>query len=100
MQITNPILKWLHKQTINLHTRIYCMSDGKMGGKVNDQNVILLTTSGLKSRLPRTVPIVCVRDGDDYRRNREQNVSVLPIIETQYRPKTDRHFPILRLSPK
>src|SRR6185437_3204783 len=47
-----------------LNVPIYRLSGGRLGGKVNDGPVLLLTTTGRKSGEPRTAPILYLAYGE------------------------------------
>jgi deazaflavin-dependent oxidoreductase (nitroreductase family) len=49
-----------------LHSRIYRLSGGKVGGKLGKAPVLLLTTTGRKSGQPRTNPLLYAQAGDGY----------------------------------
>ncbi|HEY3943254.1 MAG TPA: nitroreductase family deazaflavin-dependent oxidoreductase [Acidimicrobiales bacterium] len=46
------------------HVRIYRASGGRVGGSFGTANVLLLTTKGRKSGVPRTTPVNYLPDGD------------------------------------
>jgi deazaflavin-dependent oxidoreductase (nitroreductase family) len=48
------------------HVRRYQETDGEVGYAWNGVPILLLTTTGRKSREPRTTPLIHGRDGDDY----------------------------------
>ena len=48
-----------------LHRLLYRASGGRIGGRVWDLPVVLLTTTGRKTGKERTVPLCSLRDGDD-----------------------------------
>lgn len=54
-------LRWTGKLNIPL----YRVSNGRIGGRIHKAPVLLLTTTGRKSGLPRTVPVVYLADGED-----------------------------------
>lgn len=47
-----------------LHGSLYRLSRGKIGGKLGQLPVLLLTTTGRKSGQPRTWPLGYLRDGE------------------------------------
>jgi len=53
-------LRWTGK----LNVPLYRLSGGRLGGKVGRAPVLLLTTTGRKSGLQRTAPVVYLADGD------------------------------------
>jgi deazaflavin-dependent oxidoreductase (nitroreductase family) len=55
-------LRWTGK----LNVPLYRMSGGRLFGKVNRAPVLLLTTTGRKSGLPRTTPVVYLADGKNF----------------------------------
>jgi F420H(2)-dependent quinone reductase len=55
-------LRWTGK----LNVPLYRMSAGRLGGRINQAPVLLLTTTGRKSGEPRTVPVVFLADGETY----------------------------------
>lgn len=54
-------LRWTGKLNIPL----YRFSGGRIGGKINQAPVLLLTTTGRKSGQQRTAPVVYLADGDN-----------------------------------
>jgi deazaflavin-dependent oxidoreductase (nitroreductase family) len=48
------------------HVALYRISRGKFGNKIANLPVLLITTSGRKSGLPYTNPVVYIIDGRDY----------------------------------
>lgn len=48
------------------HVRRYQETDGQVGYIWNGVPILLLTTTGRNSGLPRTTPLIHGRDGDDY----------------------------------
>jgi deazaflavin-dependent oxidoreductase (nitroreductase family) len=48
-----------------LHRRLYRVSGGRIGGRLWDLPVVLLTTTGRKTGKKRTVPLCSLPDGDD-----------------------------------
>lgn len=51
--------------TGKLNIPLYRLSGGRIGGHIAKAPVLLLTTTGRKSGLPRTAPVVYLADGDD-----------------------------------
>jgi deazaflavin-dependent oxidoreductase (nitroreductase family) len=49
-----------------LHRRIYRLTGGKVGGRIANMPVLLLTTTGRRSGKPRTQPLAYTRAGDGY----------------------------------
>jgi len=60
----------LFRVATGLHTSLYRRSGGKIGGQIAGRifksPFMLLTTTGRRSGQPRTVPLLCVRDGDRF----------------------------------
>jgi deazaflavin-dependent oxidoreductase (nitroreductase family) len=48
-----------------LHCLLYRVSGGRIGGRLWDLPVVLLTTTGRRTGTKRTVPLCSIRDGDD-----------------------------------
>jgi F420H(2)-dependent quinone reductase len=53
-------IKWMAKG----NTWIYRRSNGKLGGKIQNAPVALLTTTGRKTGEPRVSPLLYLREGD------------------------------------
>lgn len=53
-------LRWTGKANVPL----YRLTRGRVGGKVGRAPVLLLTTTGRKSGVERTAPVLYMRDGD------------------------------------
>jgi F420H(2)-dependent quinone reductase len=51
--------------TGKLNVPLYRLSRGRIGGRIADAPVLLLTTTGRKSGLPRTAPVVYLADGEN-----------------------------------
>jgi F420H(2)-dependent quinone reductase len=49
-----------------VHSGLYRLSGGRLGGRMAGAPVLLLTTTGRKSGKARTVPLLYTRDGDTY----------------------------------
>jgi F420H(2)-dependent quinone reductase len=54
-------LRWAGKLNIPL----YRLSGGRLGGRINEAPVLLLTTTGRKSGQKRTAPVVYLADGEN-----------------------------------
>jgi deazaflavin-dependent oxidoreductase (nitroreductase family) len=54
------------KMFLGAHVAVYRMSGGKVGGKMGPNTILLLTTTGRKSKQPRTLPLGYFRDGNDF----------------------------------
>ena len=50
----------------SIHSRIYVLTGGKVGGRIGKLPVLLLTTTGRKSGQPRTQPLAFTRAGNGY----------------------------------
>lgn len=48
-----------------LHSTLYRLTGGKVGGRIGKAPVLLLTVTGRKSGRRRTTPLLYGRDGDD-----------------------------------
>jgi deazaflavin-dependent oxidoreductase (nitroreductase family) len=48
-----------------MHSRVYRLSGGKVGGRIGKAPVLLLTTTGRKSGRLRTSPLLYTHAGDD-----------------------------------
>ena len=55
-------LRW----TGRLNVPLYRLSGGRVGGRVGQAPVLLLTTTGRRSGQPRTAPVVYLADGDRF----------------------------------
>ena len=49
-----------------LHVNLYRLTNGKFGGHMNGGDVLLLKTGGRKSGKERVVPVMYLKDEDDY----------------------------------
>jgi deazaflavin-dependent oxidoreductase (nitroreductase family) len=47
-----------------LHTGLYRLTDGRIGRRLVDNDMLLLTTTGRRSGKRHTVPLLYLRDGD------------------------------------
>ena len=59
-------LKRVLKLANGPHVALYRMSGGRVGNKIADLPVLLITTFGRKSGLSYTNPVVYIKDGHDY----------------------------------
>src|SRR5215470_3582276 len=59
-----PIQRAAVRAFMGLHTAVYRLSGGRVGGKLGNLRILLLTTTGRKSGQPRTVPLVFFEDGE------------------------------------
>src|SRR5437016_13076334 len=65
-KIAALISQGLSRRTSNFHIELYKRTGGRVGGWAGFLPTLLLTTTGRKSGLPRTVPINYFRDGENY----------------------------------
>ena len=49
-----------------LHRAVYHASGGRLGARLYGMHMLLLTTTGRKSGEPRTIPLACFPDGEDW----------------------------------
>src|SRR5438128_1695488 len=54
------------KMFLKAHAAMYRLSGGKLGGKMGPNTILLLTTTGRKSKEKRTIPLGYFKDGDDF----------------------------------
>ncbi|MEO8607765.1 MAG: nitroreductase/quinone reductase family protein [Chloroflexota bacterium] len=54
------------KVFVQFNLFLYKLTNGKLGGRLRESTVLLLTTTGRKTGLPRTTPLRFLRHGDDY----------------------------------
>ncbi|HYO49535.1 MAG TPA: nitroreductase family deazaflavin-dependent oxidoreductase [Chloroflexia bacterium] len=59
-------VKLMNRGTASRHAAMYRRTGGKVGGKIGEMPVLLLTTTGRKSGQPRTVPLNYLPDGKNY----------------------------------
>src|SRR3954451_24443023 len=55
---------WLLRATGKMNVPLYRLSRGRIGGRVGRAPVLLLTTTGRKSGVERTAPVLYMRDGE------------------------------------
>lgn len=56
----------MDKHIISLASFLYCVSKGRIGGKMFGGDVLLLTSTGRKTGKQRTVPLIYFMDGSAY----------------------------------
>jgi deazaflavin-dependent oxidoreductase (nitroreductase family) len=49
-----------------LHRAVYRSTGGRVGARMAGLDMVLLTTTGRKSGQPRTLPLACLQDGEDW----------------------------------
>lgn len=49
-----------------IHTAAYRLTAGRVGDRLVDNDMLLLTTTGRRTGEPHTVPLLYLRDGDRY----------------------------------
>lgn len=62
----SALVNTLLKIVTRIHIFLYRTSGGRLWGRQSGLPVLLLTTTGRKSGLERTTPVIHVREGDDY----------------------------------
>jgi deazaflavin-dependent oxidoreductase (nitroreductase family) len=60
----SKLSRLLQNVLTSIHTFVYRMTRGVIGGRMMNCPVLLLTTKGRKSNKPRTVPLLYLADGD------------------------------------
>src|ERR1700731_3438654 len=60
------MLKLIFKGMLSLMVFLYSATGGRLGGKMNGGDVLLLTTTRRRSGKQRTVPLMYIRDGSAY----------------------------------
>lgn len=73
-----------------LHRGLYRLSRGRIGGKLGELPVLLLTTTGRKSGQPRTWPLGYIRDGE----------RLIVVASAGGEPKHPAWYVNLRANPK
>ncbi len=53
-----PNIRWLLALVTRVHRAIYLMSGGRVGGRLAGIRVLLLTSRGRRSGLPRAIPLL------------------------------------------
>ncbi len=59
-------MKIFLKAFLTLHVMLYRLTNGKIGGKMGGNPIVLLDTVGRKSGKARTTPLVYMQDGASY----------------------------------
>jgi F420H(2)-dependent quinone reductase len=57
---------FLLRMGLNAHVAMYRLTGGRMGGKIGPNRILLLTTTGRKSKQKRTVPLGYFKDGENF----------------------------------
>lgn len=60
-----PSTDWI-KRIGKMHVPLYRLTRGLLGRRIDGLDIMLLTTTGKKTGLPRTVPLPYFRDGERY----------------------------------
>lgn len=60
------MMKRLFQAFLKIHVFLYRLTGGKIGGTMGGNPIVLLNTIGRKSGKIRTIPLVYMRDGNDY----------------------------------
>ncbi len=60
-----PHVAFLQRLVTTLHTLLFRLSGGKIGGTLLGRPVLLLTTLGRRTRLPRTAPLLYLPDAQN-----------------------------------
>jgi deazaflavin-dependent oxidoreductase (nitroreductase family) len=55
----------VQRAATKLHSFVYRITDGRVGGSIAGEPVLLLTTTGRKSGRERTIPLLYLKDGED-----------------------------------
>ncbi len=55
----------VQRAATKLHSFVYRVTDGRVGGSIAGGPVLLLTTTGRKSGRERTIPLLYLKDGED-----------------------------------
>jgi deazaflavin-dependent oxidoreductase (nitroreductase family) len=63
-RLSSGLPDWGLRLTGRLNVPLYRLSRGRIGGRVGRAPVLLLTTTGRKSGVSRTAPVVYMADGD------------------------------------
>ncbi|HLL38202.1 MAG TPA: nitroreductase family deazaflavin-dependent oxidoreductase [Rubrobacteraceae bacterium] len=58
-------IRTAQRAATNLHSFVYRVTNGKVGGRLAGGPVLLLTTTGRKSGQERTIPLLYLPDGED-----------------------------------
>src|SRR5215216_2208525 len=63
--VASPLARTAQRLLTNVHTFVYRLSGGAIGGTMVKSPVLLLTTTGRKSGKQRTTPLLYIKDGDN-----------------------------------
>ncbi len=92
----------------HLHTAAYRLSSGRIGGRLVDNDMLLLTTTGRHSGRPHTVPLLFLEDGDRFivyaswggrDEHPEWYLNLIAHPEAIAQVRGDRHEVIARTAP-
>ena len=59
-----PLQRLLLRAFIQAHTALFKLTDGRFGGRMGNQRILLITTTGRNSGRLRTVPLTYFEDGE------------------------------------
>ncbi|MBA3426772.1 MAG: nitroreductase family deazaflavin-dependent oxidoreductase [Rubrobacter sp.] len=62
----NRAIATAQKLVTKLHTAVYRITGGRVGGRMVNSPVLLLLTTGRKTGKRRSTPLLYLQDGDDY----------------------------------
>ncbi len=60
------VIRAVGRRASDAHVALFRRTGGRRGGRANGVPVLLLTTTGRMTGLPRTRPVGYLRDGDDF----------------------------------
>jgi len=62
----DPLKKFVMRTFLRLHTALYRLSNGKIGGNMGDNKILLLNSIGRKSGKERVSPLAYIEDNGRY----------------------------------
>ena len=65
-RLYNPAIATVQKWAAKLHSSLYRATNGRVGGRMVGSPVLLLVTTGRRSGLRRTAPLLDLEDGGRY----------------------------------